>query len=90
MEPECSLPYLQEPPTGSCSEQDKASTQYPTAFHYDPFSYCLHLDPDIQSGPFYSGFATKIVYAFISRVRALCSGHLILLNSITLTIFGEE
>jgi len=37
-----------------------------------------------------SGFPTKIFYAFfISPVHAICTAHLILLDLITLVIFGE-
>jgi hypothetical protein len=48
------------------------------------------LRPGLPSGLFPSGFPTKIMYAFIIYpMHATCSTHLILLDMIALTIFGE-
>jgi hypothetical protein len=37
MEPEDSLPCLQQPATGSYPEPDESSLQLPNLFLYDPF-----------------------------------------------------
>jgi hypothetical protein len=49
-----------------------------------------HLRLGLPSGLFPSGFPTKILYTFlISPIRATCHTHFILLDLITLRIFGE-
>jgi len=49
-----------------------------------------HLCLGLLSGPFLSGFPTKILYAFlISPIYATSHAHFILLNLITLIIFSE-
>jgi len=51
-------------------------------------SYCLCLD--VPRDLFPSGFPTNILYAFlISLMSATCSSHLIILDLLTLTMFGE-
>jgi hypothetical protein len=37
MEPEGSLPYLQQPATGPCLEPDKSTPQLPSLFLIDSF-----------------------------------------------------
>jgi hypothetical protein len=37
METKGSLPYLQEPATGTSAEQHESSLQFPTLFLQDPF-----------------------------------------------------
>jgi hypothetical protein len=45
----------------------------------------------LPSGLFISGFPTKILYTpFPSLIRVTCPTHLILLDFITRTIFGEQ
>jgi hypothetical protein len=39
MEPEGSIPCLQEPSTGSCPEPDKSSPYYPILFLQNPSKY---------------------------------------------------
>ena len=50
-----------------------------------------HLRPGVPSGLLRSGFPSKNLYTPLSSpIRATCPAHLILLNFITRTIFGEQ
>ena len=50
-----------------------------------------HIRLGLPSGLFPSGFPTKTQYtSHLSPIRATCPAHLILLDLITRTIFGEE
>ena len=50
-----------------------------------------HLRLGVPSGLFPSGFPVKTMYApLLSSIRAICPAHLILLDYITRTIYGEE
>lgn len=48
-----------------------------------------HLQLCIPSGHIPSGLLNKILYAFISSMRAAFSAHLIVLELVTLSIFGD-
>ena len=51
----------------------------------------FHLCPGLASGLFPSGFPTKALYTpLLSPIRATCPAYLILLNSITRKILGEQ
>jgi hypothetical protein len=63
MEPEISLSYSQEPSTGSYSELDQSSPDYPTLRSILILS--THLRLGLASGLFPSGFPTTILYAFL-------------------------
>jgi len=53
------------------------------------FSFHIHLY--LQSGLFYLGFLTKILFAsIIFPMHATCSAHLILHDLITVVAFGED
>jgi hypothetical protein len=50
-----------------------------------------HLRLGLRIGLFLSGFPAKISYAFlVSPIRVICPAQLILIDLITLIIFGED
>jgi hypothetical protein len=61
MEPEGSLPCLQEPSTGPCPESDQSSIT-PVIFIWDQLS--SHLRQSLRIGLFPSLLPTKTLYAF--------------------------
>jgi len=86
MELEDSLLHSQVPAICPYPEPDQA-IPYP-----HPTSNLIlssHLRLALTSGLFPSGFSTKNLYTpLLTSVRATCPVHLILLDLITLTIFG--
>jgi hypothetical protein len=84
MEPEGSLPYLQEPATGPYLDPDESIPQPPSLFSVTSILILSsYLRPDLPNGLFTSDFPTKILHAFnISAMRATYRTHLILLDFI--------
>jgi len=91
MEPEGSLPHLQEPATCPCPEPDQSNPCPPsipipedTSQYYPPmYAWVFHVVSFPQVFP-----SKPCVHLFL--ICATCPLHLILLDMITLTIFGEE
>jgi hypothetical protein len=78
MEPEGSLPCLQEPFTGPYPEPDQSSPYHPIQ---SILMLCTHLRLGLRNGLFPSGFPTNILYAFLfSPIRATHPAHLISLT----------
>jgi len=89
IEPEGSLPCSQQPVTGSYPEPDESS---PYLYHHNSRSVLLlssHLLPGLPNDLFPSGVFTKMYSLLIFLMRAICPSHLILLDLITLIIFGD-
>ena len=91
METGDSLLHSKVPATCPCPEPDK-SRQYP---HHTSYRSILilssHLSLGLPCGLFPPGFPTKTLYKpNLSIIRATCPAHLILIDLITRTIFGEK
>ena len=91
MEPERSLPRLQEPSTCLYSEPDHSSSRPPFHFLKINFYNILPFTP----GSFKWSLSLRLPHQTpISTtpvpIRAACSAHLIILDLITLIIFIEE
>ena len=77
-----------------------ATCPYPEPARYSPcptsHSLKIHLNNVLPSTPgsfewsVTSGFPTKTLYTPLSTIRAMCPGHIILLDLITRKILGEE
>ena len=92
MEPEILLQHLQEPATRPYPEPGWSSpyAQRPTSWR-SIFVLYSHLRLGLPSGLFPSGFPTKTLYShLLYPIRATCPTHLILLDLLTPTIFGEQ
>jgi hypothetical protein len=92
MEPEGSLPCLQQPAKGPYPEPDESNPQPPNLFAKDPFEYYPPtFPPRLPSGLFPSGYPTKTLYAFrLAPMRATRSVQHAVLDLIILIIFSEE
>ena len=87
MEPEGSLPHSHVSATCPYTEPTRSSP-YPTSHLLK-----IHLNIILPSmpGSSLSGFPTKTPYTpLLSCIHVTCPAHLILLDSITRTIFGEQ
>ena len=91
MEPEVSLSLLQVPATCPYPEPARSSPQPHIPFPEDQSYYNLPRTTMFPKWFFLSGFSTKTLYMIlVFPLRATCSAHLILLDSITRTILVEK
>ena len=82
--------YKCPPPVPTLSQINPVHAPHPTSWRYI-LILSSHLCLGLPSGLFPSGFPTKTVYTpLLCPICATCSTHLILHDSITRIIFGEE
>ena len=92
MEPESSLPYSQVPATCPYSEPARSSPYPHILLPEDPSEYYPPIYAWVsQVFSFPSGFRTKTLCTPLhAPVHTTCPAHLILLDFITRTVFGEQ
>jgi hypothetical protein len=90
MEPEGSLPSLQELSNCTYPEPNQSSPQHSIS-ERSILMLFIHLRLGLPTGLFPSGFSTNNLYTFLFYpIRATCPAHLIHHNFIILIILGEE
>ena len=91
MEPKGSLPHSQVTATCPYPEPDQSSPLFRIPFPENPSLLSSHLRLCLPSGLSPPGIPTKTLYApLLSPIHATFPAHLILLDLITRTIFGEH
>ena len=90
MEPERSLPHLQEPATCPYAEPNRSiACPHPTS-RRSILILSPYLRPGLASRLLPSSFPTKTLYApLLTSTRVTCPAHLSLLDVITRMMFGE-
>ena len=90
MEPKGSFLHLQEPSASPCAEPARSSPCLHVQLPEDVLISSSHLHLGLPSGLFPVCPPKPCICLFFPPIRATCPFHLILLNFITRTLFGEE